>query len=187
MCSLNSRPDADEDAERGLRLLLPGLLGARAKPSSVESRLQSQLGVIESMIAVKKGVPMGASHGIGHQLGPYGVGHGETSCIILPAVTDFNASVNQDRQTKVLKILWSTDSVSTLLKSKNLDPENTRLSAALDIIIRELNLPRSLAEVGVNREEIQEKVAEASLTDKYCLSNPVPLKKEDVLHILAQV
>jgi alcohol dehydrogenase class IV len=188
ICSLQSKPDADEDAEKALRLLIPGLLGARASQSSIDARLKSQLGVIEAMKAVKKGVPMGASHGIGHQLGPYGVGHGETSCIMLPAVMQFNAPVNSDKQAKVLDIFWSEHNVSTLLNSKGYNRQDIDLPAALDIIIRELGLPRSLKEVGVNGEEIQDRVAEASLTDKYCLSNPIQLEsKQQVLEILSKV
>ncbi|KAH8821880.1 hypothetical protein F5884DRAFT_717144 [Xylogone sp. PMI_703] len=188
ICSLQSKPEADADAARALRLLVPGLLGTHTDASSIDSRLQCQLGVVESMKAVQLGVPMGASHGIGHQLGPFGVGHGETSCIMLPAVMKFNESVNHDKQTKVINILWSESTVSKLLIEKGCEKDSVSLSAVLDIIIRELGLPRSLSDVGVDGEKIQDQVAEASLTDKYCKTNPIPLvRKDQVLEILKMV
>lgn len=86
---------ADTDARRGLARLIPGLLqsardegsgrgegGDKGGPDreDLNARLVSQLGVVDAMSAASRGVPLGASHGIGHQLGPAGVGHGETSC-----------------------------------------------------------------------------------------------------------
>jgi alcohol dehydrogenase class IV len=60
------------------------------------------MGAIEAIGVVTSRVPMGASHAIGHQLGPLGVGHGETSCVMLPAVCKFNAAkkANVERQEK---------------------------------------------------------------------------------------
>jgi hypothetical protein len=75
------------------------------------------MGVIQAMSAVSSGVPMGASHAIGHQLGPLGVGHGETSCILLPAVCKWNARVgaNFERQEHARKILLSSQVVRDVL------------------------------------------------------------------------
>ncbi|KAL7952182.1 hypothetical protein V8C34DRAFT_299919 [Trichoderma compactum] len=39
-------------------------------------------------ICLRLGV--GASHGIGHQLGTYGIGHGGTSVILMPSVHKHN-------------------------------------------------------------------------------------------------
>lgn len=47
------------------------------------------------MTVVVLGVPMGASHGIGHQPGPLGVGHGETSCILLRYLKNFGIQEEQ--------------------------------------------------------------------------------------------
>jgi len=45
-------------------------------PTNHRYRLQEMFGVIHSISGLHFGVPMGASHAIGHQLGPLGVGHG---------------------------------------------------------------------------------------------------------------
>ena len=73
---MDSRTTEESDAicEKGLRLLVPNLLITKMNPPNEEARLNEMLGVIEAMKGVKAGIPMGASHGIGHQLGPLGVG-----------------------------------------------------------------------------------------------------------------
>ncbi|OCT52214.1 putative Fe-containing alcohol dehydrogenase [Cladophialophora carrionii] len=67
------------------------------------------------------GVPLGASHAIGHQLGPLGgVGHGETSCILLPAVCKWNARVgaNVQRQAYTRDVLLRSPVVRALVEGK---------------------------------------------------------------------
>jgi alcohol dehydrogenase class IV len=57
----------------------------------------------------------------------------------------------------------------------------------LDIIIRELNMPRSLHEVGVGREKL-ETLAGHALDDKWCRTNPLPIvHRSQVLEILETV
>lgn len=76
ICSLHPRPEGTEAALRGLRKLIPSLLKTKEDPGGLEARLEAQLGSAESMRPfVCFGVPVGGSHGIGHQIGPYGVPH----------------------------------------------------------------------------------------------------------------
>lgn len=58
------------------------------------------------------------------------------------------------------------------------------LGDSLDMIIRELGLPRTLAEYGIGRDQLHH-IAESSLKDVCCQWNVVPLeRKEQVLEIL---
>lgn len=68
-----------------------------------------------------KGVVPGASHGIGHQLGPLGVGHGATSCILLPAVCRWDArqKANLERQKLMEKILWDIDAEREVFEARD--------------------------------------------------------------------
>ena len=72
LCSLESNEKGDEEAEKGLRRLVPSLVRTKRDPEDVDARFESMMGVIEAMSAVGSGVPLGASHAIGHQLGPLG-------------------------------------------------------------------------------------------------------------------
>ena len=173
------------NAEQGLRKLLPNLLITKEDPDNMESRLICQLGAKDAISAPLNMAPMGASHGIGHQLGPLGVGHGETSCILLPAVCKYNKPVNAEKQQQVLDILWSEEVVARVLSKAGLKKETADLGDALDAVIRELGMPRTLKEVGIGPDKF-EKLAESSLKDRWCKTNPVPLKeKEQVVKILS--
>ena len=186
ICSIKATPEGDATAERGLRNLLPSLLVSKHEPANLQARLNCQLGAIYGIAAGLARVPMGASHGIGHQLGPLGVGHGETSCILLPAVMKWNSRVNSEKQQKVLDILWSEETIATVLKRRGLQ-EKADLGDVLDTIFRELNTPRTLKEVGIGRESL-EALAEGSLNDRWCKTNPIPLvQKGQVLEILEMV
>lgn len=188
-CSLTSTDASDANAAKGLRLLVPGLLRTKTDPGDLEARLDCQMAVIEAMSVVfQHGVTVGASHGIGHQLGPMGVGHGETSCILLPAVCKYNMSVNGEKQKKVLEILWRDESVKETLEERGLRRVKADLGDVLDAIIGSLGMPRSLKAVGVVGEEKLERLAENSLHDKWCATNPRPLtERAQVMQILEMV
>lgn len=187
LCSPRSDPAGDAAAERGLRALVPTLLRCKRDRGDLGARRRCQVGVVGAMEAVKNGVPMGASHGIGHQLGPLGVGHGETSCVLLPAVCRYNSEVNGERQERVRGILWEDGEVGDVLERRGVQREVGDLGDVLDAVISELGMPRSLKAVGVGREKF-DKLAENSLADKWCGTNPIPLKeKGQVLEILEMV
>jgi alcohol dehydrogenase class IV len=88
------------------------------------------MGVIPAMQSVRAGITKRGSHAIGHQLGPLGVGHSNTSCIVCPAVMKYNIRhgisnlVIQQEQDKIGKILWHEPVVAKLYETKSLDKEN---------------------------------------------------------------
>lgn len=93
MCSLQLIPDVDVAAEKSLRMLLRGLLRTKKNPEDLEARLQCQLAanyILVMLLYAPEILLAGGSHGIGHQLGPLGMGHGQTSCVILPTVLKYN-------------------------------------------------------------------------------------------------
>ncbi|KAL1854163.1 hypothetical protein Plec18170_004927 [Paecilomyces lecythidis] len=190
LCSTTGTPGTDDLAQKALGRLVPGLLRCKKSKRDLDARLDCQLGSVDAMAATTSGlVELGASHGIGHQLGPLGVGHGETSCILLPAVCKYNASknANNGRQQRVLEFLTSNLIVSEVLQKRQVDVAKADLGDVLDAIIRELGMPRSLADVGVGRDKL-DGLAVNSLKDRWCVTNPVPLKeKGQVLEILEMV
>lgn len=65
ICSLQADENSEQDARKGLALLVPNLLKTKADPEDLEARHETQMGVIHAMSACSRGVPLGASHGIG--------------------------------------------------------------------------------------------------------------------------
>ena len=128
----------------------------------------------------------GASHGIGHMLGPLGVGHGETSCILLPSVCKWNArnNANVERQQLAAKVFWAITITRQKFEAKGLEEGTADLGDLLDAVFRELGVPRTLAEVGVGRGKF-DALAVNSLEDACCKANPIPReRKEQVMEIL---
>nr|POE63462.1 ethanolamine utilization protein eutg [Quercus suber] len=176
--------DIDAGAVDGFRLIVPNLLRTKNDWHDPATRLQCMLGVNAVTIMLKKGAMVGGSHGIGHQLGPLGVGHGQTSCVLLPSVMKYNARVNSEKQERLKQIMWGEAPIAEVLARRGLKYESSDVGDALDAIFRELGMPRSLKEVGVGRDKF-DVLAMNSLKDPCCKANPIPLERtEQVLEIL---
>jgi len=186
LCSLQSDAIADLAATRALKRLIPGLLLTKANPNDTNARYDCQLAVIDALVPLNRKILPGASHGIGHILGPMGVGHGETSCVLLPSVCKYNAmhKANVERQNYVTTVLWGIPVVREFLGARDLVEAKADLGDVMDAVIRELGMPRSLKEVRIGRERF-EKLAVTSLSDPCLPTNPVPIvRKEQVMEIL---
>ncbi|KAK0732909.1 alcohol dehydrogenase [Lasiosphaeria miniovina] len=173
---------------KGLSLLLPALLVTKQRPEDLDARRDEMLGVIEALRGNKLGVKMGASHGIGHQLGPLGVGHGEISCVMLPSVLRWNREHGdawvEKRQEKMLEAFWASSTVAETLKRSGLSRETAGAGDAVAAFVAALGLPTCLQDVGIGRERL-EGLAESAMTDRDIPTNPVAIRdKEQVLQIL---
>jgi alcohol dehydrogenase class IV len=125
--------------------------------------------MVADPIEVKLGVPMGASHGIGHQLGPLGVGHGETSCVMLPYVLKWNyLHGNQDvknAQKKVIDVFWEEAAIATVLSERGLERDTADAGDVVGALVSELGMPRTLKDVGIKRDKV-DALAESSMRDR---------------------
>jgi len=98
-CQPLANPATEALSLQGLRLLARALPRIRQEPNDLAARLEAQFGMWQAILPGASGVPTGASHGIGYVLGgTYGVPHGHTSCVMLPAVLRWNAAENAERQ-----------------------------------------------------------------------------------------
>ncbi len=170
LASDRSNDFADGLADSALRLLKEGLSRVKADPGDMAGRLKCQIGAWQSMISIIGGVPMGASHAIGHILGgTCDVPHGYCSCVMSPYVLAWNAEYDDRRQARI---------------SDCLGQPGRPASEALDQFIRSLGMPRTLSEVGVGEERFQQ-VAEYTLLDIWGRTNPRPVTTaDDILQIL---
>lgn len=157
ICSVNSQPFSDGVSLHALRLLSRGLKATKADSADIDARLDCQLGAWMSITGSQNGVSKGASHGIGHVLGGTAdVPHGYTSCIMLPHVLRFNASVNADRQA------WVSEAVGQPCMPAG---------DAIAELIAALGLPARLRDVGVPADKL-DRIAEGSMHDRWIHTNP---------------
>ena len=162
----------DGVAESALRLLSQAMPEVKADPANLDARLRCQIGAWQSMIPIIGGVPMGASHAIGHVLGGTAdVPHGYCSCVMAPAVLAFNKPVTGAKQVKV---------------SDCFGRPGEDASVVLDEFIRGLGMPRSLGEVGVDEDQL-DLIAEYTMLDFWSRTNPREITgPADVRSILEQ-
>ena len=164
VCSNEAHVFGDAQALKGLALLASGLPRVKAQPKDLAARLDCQLGAWLSMGPLSSGVPMGASHGIGYVLGAeFGVPHGYTSCIMLPAVMRWNKPANRDRQALISAAMLQAGSDA---------------GDVLDSLIRGLGMPRSLGAVKIGRDNFQ-RIAVQAMATPWVPRNPRPIGGPD--------
>ena len=84
----------------------------------------------------------GASHGIGYALGAgFGVPHGHTSCVMLPAVMQWNAETLGDRYQALATAMGKPDEPAW---------------KSVRELIRGLGMPCTLRDVGLKRDQLDE-------------------------------
>lgn len=170
ICSIAPAPIADGAALHALRLLRAALPRTREAPDDLDARLRCQQASWLASLGLSR-TPYGASHGIGHSLGAVaGVSHGYTSCVMLPAVLAWNAEHTAERQELVAEALGSPCG---------------NAAAAVDGLIRNLGLPRSLREVGVRRDQF-DAIARGALNNMWVRTNPRPITSLDQIHALLE-
>jgi maleylacetate reductase len=137
-CATNSLPMADALSLQAMKMLAGALPRIHASPQDLAARSDCQVAMWLSMLP--QGVPMGASHGIGYILGGgFGVPHGVTSCLMLPAVLEWNEPVNAERQRTVAEVLGRAGEAA---------------GPVLREFVRGLGLPSRLRDFGIAHEEL---------------------------------
>jgi maleylacetate reductase len=170
-CSPMATPATEALSLQGLTLLARALPMIHADPQALAPRLQAQFGMWQAVAALAAGVQTGASHGIGYALGAgFGVPHGHTSCVMLPAVMRWNAPINRERQQALSVAMGAPDRPAHELVAE---------------LIRALGQPATLREVGL-REEQLDLLAQRALAFAPVQANPRPIRgATDVREILA--
>ncbi|MFT4519879.1 MAG: maleylacetate reductase [Halioglobus sp.] len=155
--SLESDHFSDGMADSALHLLVEGLPAVQANPDDLDARLRCQIGAWQSMIPVIGGVPMGASHAIGHILGgTCDVPHGYCSTVMAPFVLAFNHPANGHRQVRISHCFGDAERAASEL---------------VDEFITGLGMPRSLTAVGVSEDQLDH-IAEYTMLDFWARTNP---------------
>jgi maleylacetate reductase len=168
LCNPLRSPCADALVEAGLERLARALPASCERPDDRHLRLDCQIGMW--LPGPVRAAALGASHAIGHTLGgTFGVPHGLTSAIALPAVLRWNEGVTADRQQRVAALMGRPD---------------LSASDAVKAMARALDLPTDLAAVGIRPDQFHA-IAEHAMHDRGVGANPRPIKgADDIVEIL---
>jgi maleylacetate reductase len=169
-CSPLANPATEALSLQGLRLLAGAVRAMPGAPGDLDIAMQAQFGMWQAISAAVAGVPTGASHGIGYALGAsFGVPHGETSCVMLPAVLQWNASRDDFGQSEIASALGCPGEAP---------------GPALRALVSSLGLPSSLRELGLTRAQFGE-ISDRALAYPHLANNRVPVTtREQVEQIL---
>ena len=166
MAMLNVDPSVDAFGTAALALLSKGLPRVLANPADLDARLDCQRGMAMSIRILEFGARVGASHAIGHVFGAHaGVGHGYTSCVLLPAVMRYNKVVNSPKQQMISQAMGSP---------------GMEAGDAIEQLVRSLNLPTRIRDVGVKHEDFQV-IADKVMHDFGIKNNPRPVTQTSQL------
>lgn len=169
-CSPTANPATEPLSLQGLRLLHRSLPAIVERPDDLAARLDGQFGMWQAIAASIAGAGSGASHGIGYVLGSgYGVPHGHTSCVMLPAVLRWNASFNGERQKALSAAMGAPDRPAGDLVAE---------------LVQRIGQPGNLRALGIKREALAD-IAERAMTYAPVRRNPKKISgPADVTEIL---
>ena len=126
---------------------------------------------------------LGLCHAMSHALGGlFHVPHGRLNAILLPAVVSYNAHVAGKKYAEIARAAGLGGSADTIAL-RNLKNGLIRLR-------RELELPQTLAQAGVEPRRVweeHERIVKATLNDPCCKTNPMPVEDFLVRRILEEV
>ena len=159
-------PLCDGAALEGLKLISKWLKVAFDEPKNISARGGMLIGSCLAGVAFTKG--LGLVHSISHMIGAeYNTQHGLTNAIILPAVMKFNLPYVGD---KVRSISHAMD-----LKEASSDMIVQEIEQILDYV----NIPRSLAQIGIPLE-CKKRIAKKAMLDSATATNPRLAQIEDI-------
>jgi len=177
--SNDRQPVTEAMAQAGLAALVTHLPRSTGDPVDLEVRAHCQTGAWLAIFGIMN-VRLGLSHAIGHQVGArWGVPHGVTSCLTMPAVIEFNAKEAGLRMHPIAHCM-------SLRAGPREDPQmvGSRVARTLRKLIRGMGLPTRLREIGADRRDFPA-IAEHVLDDPLMASNPRRVERaEEILPLL---
>lgn len=172
LCSTNSHPFTDALAEHALTTLARTLRRSHEAPHDLAARTDAHMAAWMSVCGLAN-VNLGLSHGIGHQLGARNnVPHGVTSCVMMPSVMAFNRGHVPARQQRIAQLLGRDTA------RLSLEAGAAAAADAVAELVRDLELPGRLREVGVAREDFL-RLAKDAMEDIIVATNPRPVQTVD--------
>ncbi len=171
-CVPQWHPICDGVALEAMGLIHRWLDAAVDRPDDLEARGAMLAGSCLAGIAFLKG--LGLVHAMSHMIGAtYDTHHGLTNAILLPVVLRYNKDAIAE---KVPAMCRAMD-----LPGRGFDDFYDATVALLD----RLDIPRSLADLGVEPDRARE-VAEKALTDAAAATNPAPASLAEIERLLLE-
>lgn len=174
--SIAATPITDACALQAISLISDYLRPAVARGDDIEAR--DKMAYAEYLAGMAfNNASLGYVHAMSHQLGGfYNLPHGVCNALLLPHVSKVNMMSKLKRFADIASAMGEvTDGLSTR------EAAALAISAIKDLS-KDVNIPQSLAELGVKDEDIETMVGNAQ-KDVCCLTNPRVLTNQEVAAI----
>ena len=186
--SIYASPYTDSNAMQAIRLVFKYLPISYAHPHDEEARSMMHNAACIAAIAFSNAA-VGVNHALAHAFGArFGVSHGRANALMLPHVMAYNASVpskfmpSPNQKGYVAHKKYATIADLLGLGGSTVEEKVKRLVTATEQLLDQLAIPRSIAELGISKEEFEAAMPELSkiaFDDPSWRSNPrMPLVSE---------
>jgi acetaldehyde dehydrogenase / alcohol dehydrogenase len=186
--SIHASVYTDANATQAIRLAFKYLPIAYENPRDEEARSMVHNAACIAALAFSN-ASVGVNHALAHAFGArFGVAHGRANALMLPHVIAYNASVptkfrpspNQRAYVAPKKYAMIADLLG--LGGQTVDEKVQNLVAAIERLLDQLAVPRSIADLGISKEEFERAIpdlAKIAFDDPSWQSNPrMPLISE---------
>ncbi len=174
---IRKNPVSDNLARSALHLLSHNIRTAVHDGRQRDARAAMLLGAMQAGQAFAN-APVAAVHALAYPLGGhYHIPHGLSNSLVLPAVLRFNLPEAHQHYAELADLL-GVNSVSGSAEARA-----EALINALEHLIRELNLPPTLAEAGVREDSLEMLAEDAMLQQRLLVNNPRDVAYDDALAI----
>jgi alcohol dehydrogenase len=183
---------SDMLAKNALQLLSKNIVEATFNGQNLEARQAMLLGSCLAGQAFAN-APVGAVHALAYPLGgQFHIPHGLSNALVLPHVMTFNKSHCADLYAELATHIMHGDDALNNIADNGANEERTatnneqtadRLIHFLHELIAKLQLPRSLAELGIEEKHIDSLANDALQQTRLLINNPKLVSLDDAKHI----
>jgi acetaldehyde dehydrogenase / alcohol dehydrogenase len=186
--SIHSSVYTDANAMQAIRLVFKYLPIAYANPRDEEARSMMHNAACLAALAFSN-AGVGINHALAHAFGArFGVAHGRANALMLPHVIAYNAAVptkfrpspNQGAYVAHKKYAMIADLLG--LGGRTIEEKVQNLVAAVEQLLDQLAIPRSIADLGISKEEFERALPDLTriaFDDPSWITNPrMPLIAE---------
>jgi acetaldehyde dehydrogenase/alcohol dehydrogenase len=186
--SIYASPYTDSNAMQAIRLVFKYLPIAYQHPHDEEARSMMHNAACIAAIAFSNAA-VGVNHALAHAFGArFGVAHGRANALMLPHVIAYNASVptkftpSPNQRGYVAHKKYATMADLLGLGGQTIEEKVKNLVAATEQLLDQLAIPRSIADLGISKEDFERampELAKIAFDDPSWRSNPrMPLVSE---------
>jgi acetaldehyde dehydrogenase/alcohol dehydrogenase len=181
-------PYTDANAMQAIRLVFKYLPISYEHPGDEEARCMMHNAACIAAMAFSN-ASVGVNHALAHAFGArFGIAHGRANALMLPHVMAYNAAVpakfmpSPYTQGYVANKKYATVADLLGLGGETVEQKVRNLIAATERLLDQLQIPRSIAELGISRSDFEKAIPEMAaiaFADPSWRSNPrMPLMME---------